>query len=372
MNGLFVAATKQHIGKTTVSLSIVNGLKQMFDRVGFIKPVGQQHVTVDDTVVDKDVALFKKYFSLSCQYSDMSPIIVDRPYTRKFIDNDCNDLLESQIEKIKKSYQNISNESDFIVVEGTGHSAVGSVIGLSNARVASILNIPMLLVVNASIGKAIDQFELNKALCDKENVDIVGVVVNKAIPEKVEEVSYYIQKHLDQYGIPLFGTVPFVEGLDYPVISDIEKLFDTQILSKRPKEIYHLKEIALVEKTLTHYLCDLNNIDYENTLFVTHASRNDIVLGFCSHAAIFRATHGREWNSTLLLCNDKYKSKEIDDNISKCNAPILSVPWNTTEVIMKIMKNTAKLNAEDPIRTNRAIEHYSQHIDFKGIVDKTM
>eukprot|EP00903_Cladosiphon_okamuranus_P012148 g11396.t1 len=40
---LFIAATRQHVGKTTASLGIISGLKKRFKNVGFIKPVGQQH-----------------------------------------------------------------------------------------------------------------------------------------------------------------------------------------------------------------------------------------------------------------------------------------------------------------------------------------
>ena len=39
---IFVAATKQHVGKTSVSLSLMSGLKKRFKKVGFIKPVGQE------------------------------------------------------------------------------------------------------------------------------------------------------------------------------------------------------------------------------------------------------------------------------------------------------------------------------------------
>jgi len=43
---IFIAATKQHVGKTSVSLAMVSGLKKRFAKVGFIKPVGQEHVLV--------------------------------------------------------------------------------------------------------------------------------------------------------------------------------------------------------------------------------------------------------------------------------------------------------------------------------------
>ena len=44
MAAIFVAATRQHVGKTSSCLGIVNGMKQRLPGggCGFIKPVGQQ------------------------------------------------------------------------------------------------------------------------------------------------------------------------------------------------------------------------------------------------------------------------------------------------------------------------------------------
>ena len=76
---LFIAATRQHVGKTTVSLAVLSGLRKRFgDRVGFVKPVGQQHVPVGakGIRVDKDVQLMKEYFGLNhLRYEDMSPVL---------------------------------------------------------------------------------------------------------------------------------------------------------------------------------------------------------------------------------------------------------------------------------------------------------
>ena len=53
---IFIAATGQNVGKTTLCLGLLAALRKRFDRVGFIKPVGQQHVQVqNDLKVDKDV-----------------------------------------------------------------------------------------------------------------------------------------------------------------------------------------------------------------------------------------------------------------------------------------------------------------------------
>lgn len=50
--------------------------------MGFIKPVGQEHVAASpgsELRVDKDVQLMKEYFALDhLNYSDMSPVLVPR------------------------------------------------------------------------------------------------------------------------------------------------------------------------------------------------------------------------------------------------------------------------------------------------------
>ena len=122
---LFVAATGQHVGKTTTCLGMLTGLRKYLpdSRVNYMKPVGQQHVIVDGVKVDKDVALFKNWFHLTAREPAMSPVVVSSGYTRDYIDgkknrNDLVTLIDNAVEEVSK-------ESDLIVVEGTGHTGVG-------------------------------------------------------------------------------------------------------------------------------------------------------------------------------------------------------------------------------------------------------
>src|SRR5688500_13622190 len=65
---VFIGATGQHVGKTTISLGLNALLRKRFNNVGFIKPVGQEHVLVHETPVDKDVYLFRKLFSMESDW----------------------------------------------------------------------------------------------------------------------------------------------------------------------------------------------------------------------------------------------------------------------------------------------------------------
>ena len=84
---LFVVASKQHIGKTTVSLSLMNHYIKKFNKVGYIKPIGQKHVMIDNVKVDKDIRVFKRYFDLKTNVNHMSPFVIGSMTTRKSIDD---------------------------------------------------------------------------------------------------------------------------------------------------------------------------------------------------------------------------------------------------------------------------------------------
>jgi hypothetical protein len=123
---IFVAATKQHVGKTTTSLAVLSGLQKRFKNVGFLKPVGQQHVKVDIATddgenssirVDKDVVLIKEHFNLDhIDYKYMSPVIIPKGYTRKFVDGEIS--TRDQQVAVEEAAEHISTCSDVVLIEG--------------------------------------------------------------------------------------------------------------------------------------------------------------------------------------------------------------------------------------------------------------
>jgi len=181
---IFVAATRQHVGKTTTSLALLAGLKKRYDKLGFLKPVGQQHVEVKSESlnkmirVDKDVCLVREHFRLDhIDYEHMSPVIIPKGYTKKYVDGEISS--QQQMQDVLKSMENISSRSDVVLCEGTGHCAVGSIVGLNNAQVASVIGADMVLVVNGGLGSAFDELELNRILCQHYGVRIAGVIVSE-------------------------------------------------------------------------------------------------------------------------------------------------------------------------------------------------
>jgi hypothetical protein len=134
---IFVAATRQHVGKTTTSLAIMAGLQKHFGKVAFLKPVGQQHVTVPGAVgsqnetlqVDKDVCLVKEHFHLDhIDYEDMSPVIIPAGYTKRYVDGEIS--MAKQVDDVLRAMDQLTQRCDVVLCEGTGHCAVGSIVGM--------------------------------------------------------------------------------------------------------------------------------------------------------------------------------------------------------------------------------------------------
>src|ERR1700722_4013573 len=113
----------------------------------------------------------------------MSPIPVEPDFTSKYLQSSNNEAL---VKKIQKSVDRVGWENDFVLCEGSGHAGVGSVFDLSNAQVAKILGAKVIIVSQGGIGKPIDEIALNQALFEKEGVEIIGVILNKVIGEKLD------------------------------------------------------------------------------------------------------------------------------------------------------------------------------------------
>jgi dethiobiotin synthetase len=129
---VYVAATRQHVGKTTTSLALMSGLLQRFPRVGFLKPVGQQSVQVTDEhtgatlMVDKDAALVKQYFQLDhLSYAHTSPVLIPPGYTRDYLDGVITSA--EQRARMQEAFSYMERTCDIVLCEGTGHVAVGSI-----------------------------------------------------------------------------------------------------------------------------------------------------------------------------------------------------------------------------------------------------
>src|SRR5256885_4707430 len=217
---VFIAATRQNDGKTTTSLGLIAALQKFFPRVGYIKPVGQRFIEIEEQKIDEDSVLMDAVYQMNCPLVDMSPIAVEPDFTRKYLQAVNNEAL---VKKIQRAFDRVAWEKDFVLCEGSGHAGVGSVFDLSNARVAKILNAKVVIVTQGGIGKPIDEVCLNQALFEKEGVEIIGVILNKVVEDKVSYVTDFARRGLKRKGLELLGVIPHRRMLCSPTVDLIRE-----------------------------------------------------------------------------------------------------------------------------------------------------
>ncbi len=211
---VFIAATRQDEGKTTVSLGLFHALKARFQEIGYIKPVGKRCINVNGMRIDEDSVLMERTYGVRVPIEDMSPLAIGKQFTRKFLATDATE--GPLVDRLHRAFDRAAWEKDFVIIEGSGHAGVGSVFGLSNARIAKILDSPAIIVTRGGIGDPIDDVSLGLALFEKYKARVIGVIFNKVLTDKIDTVKEFAGRALARIGVNLLGIIPVEPLLAHP------------------------------------------------------------------------------------------------------------------------------------------------------------
>lgn len=364
-NAIFIAATDQNVGKTTLCLGILSGLQKRFSSIGFIKPVGQRHVRIDEQILaDKDVQLFKEHFKLTSSYSSMSPVLCPAGFTRDYLDNKINQ--SELLQKVCSSFQTIAQEHPYVLVEGTGHVGVGSIFNLNNATVAKALDLDMVIIATGGLGSAIDELALNIEMCKAYGVRVHGVILNRVFQDKRQMILDYFPKALARWNIPLLGAVPFLPYLSIPMMKDFEGLLDAPLLAGERHRFRHFSEIRLIAGSIDSYLAEMA----PNVLIITPACREDIIFATVERhekERLFGADR-KDFQGGMILTGQKAPRKELLDEIRKADIPTLFTPLGSFDAMKMITTFNAKIQKDDTPKIEQAIQLVEKHIDFDRLI----
>lgn len=364
MKRLFIAATKQNDGKTTVALGLIFNLKKKFKRIGFIKPIGQRYLEEEGEKVDEDSILIERSLELcgvKCGLKDMSPIAVERGFTENYILKPNKERLTSQIEK---SFSRVAQSKDLVVIEGTGHAAVGSVFDHSNATVAKSLKAKAILVSSGGIGRPIDEIVLNKCLFEKEDVELIGVIINKVLPEKFSKINRLVRQGLSRKGIEVLGVIPYFPLLSYPSIKQILEETDYKLLSGE-KGLNNLVKKIVVGAMQPH-----NALNYlvDGALLITPGDREDMIL---ASLGFYLARSAERINiSGIVLTGNLLPHKTIMNLIKQANIPVLLAESDTYSVASRIHDLMVKIRPQDKEKIEAVKKLIDKHVDLDKILER--
>jgi BioD-like phosphotransacetylase family protein len=358
---IFVAATRMNDGKTTTCLGLFASLLSTFSRVGFIKPIGQRFLKVQGQDIDEDSFLLDSIYDVSTPISAMSPIAVDSAFTRHYLENP--KLSHKKIvHEICEAFDRSAWEKDCILIEGTGHAGVGSVFDLSNAQVAKLLDAKVVIVAQGGVGRPVDEIALNKALFDKEGLEVVGAILNKVKPDKMDMVKDYAGRGLDRLGVPLLGVLPEKKVLSAPNLSQIAKEIKGSWING---QLHGMKQ--RITRVVIGAMTAKHIIDYlsAGTLIITPGDREDILLWAIASAGL----SGARSISGIILTRDLKPHSKILDMLSETDIPVIEVKRDSYEVASVINKMTVKTEPQDLDKIPIIKEMVMDNVDVTKIIE---
>ena len=271
-------------------------------------------------------------------------------------------------ERILHASSVLESQYEAVIYEGTGHPGVGSVVDLSNAAVARLLNAEVILIVEGGIGSTIDEIVMSSALFNQEGVPIAGYIINKVQPDKLTKIKSYLERKLGSKGPPILGYLPYDKSLANPIMDTIshavkgEVLYNPDAMDNR------------VENTIAGSLLDVNEIGaMSNILLVSSSNRMPDTLR--KVMGIHDILNNPKCPlSGIIITGDGTQASEVDipqdieDYILSHRIPVVSTLYDTYGSAVKINRIEVKINTRTPWKVNLAEEMIRKHVNLQRLL----
>jgi len=216
MQGYFITGTDTDVGKTWISLGMIEALKRQGCKVGVMKPVSAGCETTSDGLRNEDAVRLQRHSNVELDYDVINPYAFEPAIAPHIAAAEAGILID--IETLHNGLQTIAAQSDCVVVEGAGGWQVPLNDFQTMTDLAKRLELPVVLVVGLRLGC------LNHALLSVEAIrasglPLAGWVVNQLSPQMdhMEENIRTLEQMIDT---PLLGYIPWLATLDVAAIAD--------------------------------------------------------------------------------------------------------------------------------------------------------
>jgi len=398
---IVVLGTARNVGKTITSLGIIGKLLSpeqgyQLEEIGYIKPVGQQTLTVDlengeHIEADKDAVVITSLMNIDNPgYEYISPVIWRGGLTANFIDEASKgDPIEGQqalMLKIREAYERVAAGKRVVVVEGTGQPGVGSVAGVSNADVINMLRsigVPVfvILVTEGGIGSTIDEVWPYLMAMGNMGTRIDGLVINGVIPDKVDKIRHYLETYYERIFVPLYGRcmcsqpvppiigyVPTISELALPtmrlIVEDFagERGSNVQLIA--PPDFNSQASRLVKDVKVINLRYGYERFVLPGDMVVAGINANDSVLSVVMHHQRLLSQHGTGLSGLILSCRQVggLSQQVYNELLTVQDLPTIALDYDTAEVIQRIEHLSVKMQPYDVYKRDLIAEVYKQNI----------
>jgi dethiobiotin synthetase len=235
--GIFITGTDTGVGKTVFSAALARLLADKGIKVGVMKPVTSGCIERDGQLVSVDAELLA-WGARVVMNQEIAPYLLREPIAPSAAAE--MEHIKIEFSRILAAYHRLSEEHDFVIVEGAGGLMVPLAGGLLIADLVKLLDLPLLVVARPNLG-TVNHTILTCFVARELGLKVKGTIINNypASPDKAESTAPHLIDSLS--GVPLLARVPAFPDTDDK--SKVEKL--AEWLSKEPTTRILLREIGI-------------------------------------------------------------------------------------------------------------------------------
>lgn len=208
-HGLFVTGTDTGVGKTRVTVALIEALKREGFRVAGMKPVA---AGVDETGMNEDVARIMQAANVRAALNEVCPYCFEPSIAPHIAARSTG--VRMGLEPVSAAYALLARQADWVVVEGAG----GFLVPLNESQgmdlIPRCLGLPVVLVVGMRLGC------LSHALLTAEAIYSRGLVLAGWVANTIDPAMAKFDENLEtlktRLTAPCLGVIPWLGNQDQP------------------------------------------------------------------------------------------------------------------------------------------------------------
>jgi len=205
--GFFITGTDTGVGKTEAACLLARSFRGAGLRVGVMKPVETGCPESDGKLVPVDALKLQEAAGSEARLEIINPYRLPLPLSPQTASEHFDITIE--FEKIKSCYEELSIDSDVMLIEGAGGLLVPVSEGRSMADLALSLGLPVIVVAANRLG-AINHTLLTVRCAISMGLNVAGVILNNATPEDNDISRGYNRADIARLcQAPLLFEIPF-------------------------------------------------------------------------------------------------------------------------------------------------------------------
>jgi dethiobiotin synthetase len=232
---IFITGTDTGVGKTIASAVIAMLLRRKGHSVGVMKPVTSGCIEREGKLVSEDAELLA--FAAGTEVtSDSAPYLLKAPLAPSLAASMEGVRIDFQV--IRDAYQRLSEQYEYLIVEGAGGLMVPVTGGMLISDLANFLGLPIAVIARPGLG-TVNHTLLTTFSAKNLGLTVKGVIVNR-FPANPGDAEKHAPHMLDSLsGSPLLGVFPEVQGDDErAVVTGV-----ADILERQPATAIMLREL---------------------------------------------------------------------------------------------------------------------------------